>query len=155
LTNTLVATATELSQVMTKTFLVIVEAYPAVTMTKVANVDQAVVGQSITFTYQVTNTGNITLTSLLFKDTNPKLGRINLNITELGIGQTVSQTLQYTVTRVDLTTPLTQGVVLDTFSVEGDRLVEIAPSALLRVIRPTTYLPLLLKKSYSFEIPIK
>jgi len=152
LTNSLTVTAVELPHLITKTFSVMVAAYPAVTMSKVANVSQAVVGQIITFTYQVTNTGNTTLTRLFLTDSYTKLGYINLNTVELAMGQTVSQIVPYTVTLFDLTGRLTRDITLQAYSADDIFVFETAPSAPLRIIRPTTYLPLLLKENYPFEV---
>ncbi|OOG68820.1 gliding motility-associated C-terminal domain-containing protein, partial [Algoriphagus sp. A40] len=74
---------------------------PAVTIEKSANktsVSQQ--GEVITYSYMVTNTGNITLTGLLVED--DKLGAITLASTTLAPGASTSGTATYTVMQSDI-----------------------------------------------------
>lgn len=81
---------------------------PGIQLDKTANLDDITqVGQVITYTFAVTNTGNVTLTNVLVADPLPGLSAITCTpysnpIPSLAPGQTVTCTATYTVTAVDL-----------------------------------------------------
>jgi hypothetical protein len=77
---------------------------PALIVAKTANVATAQVGQTITYTYRVTNTGNVTLTNVSASD--DKLGQVPISQTILGPNQSTIGTLSYTVAEADLPGPL-------------------------------------------------
>jgi uncharacterized repeat protein (TIGR01451 family) len=70
----------------------------------VANVTTARVGDVITYTYTVTNTGNVRLTGVGVSDN--RLGAIGLGTTTLSPSQSTTGTAQYIVAESDLPGPL-------------------------------------------------
>jgi uncharacterized repeat protein (TIGR01451 family) len=74
------------------------------TITKWADVNTAEIGQVVTYTYQVTNSGNITLTNITAYDN--KLGVIPFQLSSLDPKQGTVTTLTYTVQITDLPGPL-------------------------------------------------
>ncbi|MBN1995100.1 MAG: DUF11 domain-containing protein, partial [Anaerolineae bacterium] len=77
----------------------------AITITKVPGVSPAGIGDTITYTYRITNTGDITLTILALTD-NP-LGPLTPLTTTLGLSAGTSGTAATTVTEADLPGPIT------------------------------------------------
>jgi uncharacterized repeat protein (TIGR01451 family) len=73
---------------------------PAIEVDKKASVDTAKMGESITYTYKVTNTGNVTLTAVRADD--DRLGTIRLFTITLEPGQTTTGTATHTVVAGDL-----------------------------------------------------
>jgi len=82
----------------------------AITVTKTANVNSARVGKTITYTYRVTNTGNVMLDSVMAYD--DRLGLVELGATSLLPGVGASGTLTYTVIEGDMPGPLTNTVTV-------------------------------------------
>jgi uncharacterized repeat protein (TIGR01451 family) len=97
----------------TDTTSVDVTSTPAITVSKTANVDTAQVGETITYTYVVTNTGDVSLSNVTAVDN--KLGAVTLGTTSLTKGKSTSGTLSYTVQESDLPGPLD-----NTVDVSGD-----------------------------------
>ena len=83
---------------------------PALTVTKTASTASAVVGETITYTYRLTNTGDVTLSSLTATD--DKLGSVSLGTASLAPGVSVSATLTHTVGEGDLPGPLVNTVTV-------------------------------------------
>jgi len=77
---------------------------PCINIDKQANVGTASVGQTITYTYTVTNCGNVTLTDVTVVD--DKLGSITLGITTLSPGASTTGTATHTVVEGDLPGPI-------------------------------------------------
>src|SRR4030095_2675183 len=77
----------------------------------------ATVGDTITYTKRVTNTGNISLTQLVAQDT--PLGPIPLGKSSLAPGQGTKGILTYTVVEADLPGHLTNTLAVTTNSVSG------------------------------------
>ncbi len=77
---------------------------PSISLTKEASVTEATVGTQITYSYTVTNTGDVTLTGVTLTD--DKLGVIALSKTILAPGESASGILTYTVQESDLPDPL-------------------------------------------------
>ncbi len=94
----------------TDTASVTLSSSPAITVTKTASAGSASVGETITYTYRITNTGDVTLGSL--SATDDKLGSITLGTTSLAPGASVSAALTYTVGEGDLPGPLTNTVTV-------------------------------------------
>ena len=67
--------------------------YPALTLTKVPNTSTYTDGQSITYTYLITNIGNVTLTNINVNDN--ILGPITLSSTTLAPGQQATGICSY------------------------------------------------------------
>jgi uncharacterized repeat protein (TIGR01451 family) len=83
---------------------------PAIHVDKEANVSTANVGQAITYTYRVTNTGSVTLTNINAEDN--RLGAISLPTTTLSPGEFTTGTTTYAAQESDLPGPLTNTVVV-------------------------------------------
>jgi uncharacterized repeat protein (TIGR01451 family) len=78
---------------------------PALTITKAANVTSATVGDIIKYWYNVTNTGNVNLTSITVTDS--RLWPVTLNTTFLAPGEVASGNLTYTVKQSDICANIT------------------------------------------------
>jgi uncharacterized repeat protein (TIGR01451 family) len=89
--------------------VVILTSQPAIHVSKTANVNQAGVGQVITYTYTVMNVGDVTLTGVTAVDT--PLGPVPLLTDTLDSLATTTGVLTYTVTESDLPGPLTNSVL--------------------------------------------
>jgi uncharacterized repeat protein (TIGR01451 family) len=76
-----------------------------ITMTKIANVSTANMGETITYTYYITNAGNITLTNITLTDN--LLGSITPATTTLGPTASTTGTATTLVTEADLPGPIT------------------------------------------------
>jgi len=77
---------------------------PGLALTKAADRPSATVGDKITYTYTITNTGNVTLSNLALTD--DVLGAITLSVTTLGPGESTSGTASYVVVEGDLPEPI-------------------------------------------------
>ncbi len=77
---------------------------PSIGIVKEASAATATVSDTITYTYSVTNTGNVTLTDVSAAD--DVLGAVALGAATLGPGESTSGTLSYTVQESDLPGPL-------------------------------------------------
>ncbi|MGD9100029.1 MAG: hypothetical protein PVF45_06080, partial [Anaerolineae bacterium] len=84
-----------------------------ITVVKTANLSSAQMGQTITYTYRVTNSGVVSLSNVAGSD--DKLGPVTFSPATLTPGQSVSSTLIYTVQASDLPGPL-----VNTVTVSGD-----------------------------------
>jgi uncharacterized repeat protein (TIGR01451 family) len=82
----------------------------AIAVGKEANVEAASVGETITYTYQVTNTGSVTLTNVSAED--DRLGAISLLTTTLAPGASTAGTATYLVQESDLPGPLANTVLV-------------------------------------------
>ncbi|MGD9101540.1 MAG: S8 family serine peptidase, partial [Anaerolineae bacterium] len=72
---------------------------PSLTVVKTADTGSAMLGQTITYTYRVDNSGDITLTNVTGHD--DKLGTVAFNPATLNPGQSTTSTLTYTVQMSD------------------------------------------------------
>jgi uncharacterized repeat protein (TIGR01451 family) len=77
----------------------------ALTMLKTSDTTEATVGDTITYTYTITNTGDVMLTDLVLIDDH--IGEIPLPTSVLTPGESLTVTAIYIVTEVDLPGPLT------------------------------------------------
>jgi uncharacterized repeat protein (TIGR01451 family) len=82
----------------------------AIAVGKETNVAAASVGQTITYTYRVTNTGSVTLTNISAED--DRLGATSLLTTTLAPGASTSGTATYLVQESDLPGPLANTVLV-------------------------------------------
>jgi hypothetical protein len=82
------------------------------------------VGQTITYTYRITNSGNITLTTVSARD--DKLGQVSLSPTTLAPGQSTTGLLTHTVIAANLPGPLTNTVVVTGTPPEGPVVTAVA-----------------------------
>ena len=77
--------------------------HPAITLKKSANITGfSAVGTPVTYSYLVTNTGNVTLTSVHVTDPMPGLSAITCPATTLAPGASTTCTATYTTTQADL-----------------------------------------------------
>jgi uncharacterized repeat protein (TIGR01451 family) len=83
-----------------------------ISISKSADPTSATVGDIITYTYTITNTDNVTISNISFKD--DKLGPISENIT-LAPGENITATATYTVSEEDLE----QGSIVNTANATG------------------------------------
>lgn len=81
-----------------------VETSPSISVDKVADTIVAEAGDTITYTYTVTNTGDVTLQDITVED--DLLGPITLATTTLAPGASTTGTATYTVTAADLAGPI-------------------------------------------------
>jgi hypothetical protein len=108
------------------------------------------VGQTITYTYRVTNSGNITLTHVSASD--DKLGQVGLSQTTLAPDQVATGTLTYTVIAANLPGPLANTVVVTGTPPEGP-VVTATANASVTLLPPdngsdeSVYLPLIVKNN--------
>jgi cytochrome c peroxidase len=118
-----------------------------VSIGKTADVDIARPGQTITYTYQVSNTGALPLESVQASD--DKLGPVVLDRTALAPGETTSGLLTYTVLDHDLPGPLVNSVTV-TGTASGPPPVEVVTAtaeASVRLSDLAIYLPALHKRT--------
>jgi uncharacterized repeat protein (TIGR01451 family) len=88
----------------------VIVAAPAFTVIKEASTTEATVGDVITYTYTVENTGNVRLSGITADD--DKLGAISLSPSELVPGATATGAATYTVQDTDLLGPITNTVTV-------------------------------------------
>ncbi len=80
---------------------------------------EALVGDTVTYTYTVRNTGDIMMAGLALDD--DRLGRIPLPSTEAGAGDVIVANVTYTVRSADLPGPLVNTATLSGYTQEGHR----------------------------------
>ena len=91
-----------------------VAAAPAITLVKSAGAPSAnAVGATIAYSFLVTNTGNVTLSSIAVSD--PKVGAVSCPVTTLAPGVPTTCTATYTLTQADVDA----GTVLNTATASG------------------------------------
>ena len=73
-------------------------------LTKTANTFDANLGDQVTYTFYLENTGNGTLTNLMLKDSH--LGIYELNKSSLAVGENYSMSINYTLKQTDISGPL-------------------------------------------------
>jgi uncharacterized repeat protein (TIGR01451 family) len=100
---------------------------PSLTVTKTADTGSAVLGQTITYTYRVDNSGDITLTNVAGSD--DKLGTVTFNPAKLNPGQSTTSTLTYTVQMSDLPGPLVNTVDVSG-TISGTLLITVTETAM-------------------------
>jgi uncharacterized repeat protein (TIGR01451 family) len=86
-------------------------------LTKTASVQIAGPGETITYTYIVTNTSGVKLTNLALTD--DKLGKITLPVTELAAGASTTATAQYVVKTSDSAPANPSGQIVNIATVAG------------------------------------
>ena len=93
-------------------------------VTKVADVASANIGDTITYTYTITNTGDTTISGIAVLDS--KIGPITPPATEIAPGDVLSFTATYEVTEADLPSPLENTVTVSGTDSEGTPIEETA-----------------------------
>lgn len=87
-------------------------------LTKTPSVDTAEVGDTVTYTYVVTNTSTVTLKNLALTD--DKLGDIDLPVTTLAPGASTTGTAQYVVKATDGAPANPTGFIVNVATVAGE-----------------------------------
>ena len=101
----------------------------ALNMTKVPSVAAANVGQTVIYTFTVTNAGNVTVNGLALSD--PKVGPITLTQTTLAPGASTTATASYTVKKSDLGGPLSNTVTAAATDSQGKTVSATASATVL------------------------
>lgn len=117
ITNSATLASAEIATTRPAEAAVTVASVPSITVTKTASVKPAMVGQTITYTYRVTNSGNVILTDLTAKD--DRLGSVPLATTTLEPKQGAGGIFTYTVAETDLPGPLSNTVTVTGSSLSG------------------------------------
>jgi uncharacterized repeat protein (TIGR01451 family) len=150
LTNTVVATGTVNGEAVTA---IAVETVPItyqtqITVAQSVEPNPAKVGETITITYQVTNTGDISLTDVQGRDS--RLGPITFDMNSLLPTQVATGTLTYTIEATDLPGPLKNTVIMTGVGY-GDELISASRQYTININLTdnpiySIYLPVLLKQ---------
>ncbi len=90
----------------------------SLSLTKTVNTQEASVGDTLTYTYTIENTGKVTITDLVLTD--DRLGEIPLPRNVLLPGESITVTMTYTVTEDDLPGPLTNHAYVTGQGPEGE-----------------------------------
>jgi uncharacterized repeat protein (TIGR01451 family) len=119
---------------------------PRLALEKTANVDAAFVGDKITYTYVVTNIGNVSLNSIVLTD--DKLGSISLGTTTLAPGISTNGIAEHTVVSSDLPGPLQNTAQVTGKWVMSSEVTATANGFESVVVSPIyyTYLPIIASK---------
>jgi uncharacterized repeat protein (TIGR01451 family) len=118
ITNTASVQTDEDATLVSSSVAITVAAAPGIAVSVTPDVSSAEVGDTITYTYRITNTGNITLTAVSAVD--DMLGTIDVSNT-LAMGEWAEATAVYTPTEDDLPGPITNTVaVTGTWSYDSD-----------------------------------
>ena len=150
LTNTATATGeapTGAVQKATDSASVSLSYRPRIAVEKSASPSSALPGETITYSYEVKNMGDVSLSAVTATD--DLLGAVTLSATTLAPGASATGTLTYTVKTSDLPGPLTNVVETEGTSPVGT-VVKDQDSATIVIIEPIPpaelYLPLILKQ---------
>jgi uncharacterized repeat protein (TIGR01451 family) len=145
LTNTAAVTSTLVTTPVSDVLAIRIENVPGITVTKAPNVSSAYVGQTITYTYRVTNSGNVKLAEIAVRD--DKLGAVIVGTNELTPGEGASGTLTYTIVDSDLPGPLTNTVTVSgtTLSSPSVTITATNAAAIDLQTQRRIFLPLLFK----------
>jgi uncharacterized repeat protein (TIGR01451 family) len=125
-TNDLVSASQTAAVALTSSSLLRVEKTPSVTT--------AQVGDTITYTYRVTNLGNVTVQALVAKD--DQLGVITLGATTLAASASTTATASYVVQEADLPGPLVNTVVVTGTKSGGETIVGSTGAVVLLTSQP-------------------
>ncbi len=99
-------------------------AEPALDLTKEADVAEAGLGDTITYTYIVANAGNVALSDVTLED--DVLGSVSLDVTSLAPGASTTATATHTVTAADLPGPIVNVATATATDPDGGELVATA-----------------------------
>ncbi|MBN1317188.1 MAG: VCBS repeat-containing protein [Anaerolineales bacterium] len=117
---------------------------PAMVVAKSANVAETRVGETITYTYRVTNTGNVPLGLAAHDD---KLGDLDLEPDVINPGQTAWDQIPYTVLEDDLPGPITNTVMVWGWPDVGFTITEEATLSIeFEVDNWSIFLPLVIRQ---------
>ena len=105
---------------------------PALTVVKKANTSTAAPGQKITYSFDVTNTGNVTIHGVAIDDTaftgTGTLSPVTCPVTTLAPGQSTTCTATYIVTDADMDAGMVTNTATATGKLPSGRVVTSAPS---------------------------
>ena len=97
---------------------------PAISVTKTPSTLNAKIGDTITYNYVVTNTGDVTLTGVTAVD--DLLGAITLDKDTLAPGESTSGSLTHTVVEADLPGPIFNTVIAEGWYNDGEESVKVS-----------------------------
>jgi len=124
-------------------------ALPGIQVSKTASTETATAGQTLTYTYRVTNTGNVNLSNLEASD--DRLGAVTLGAVTLTPGQSTGGVLTYVVKADDLPGPLLNTVIVSGTPPLGSPVSATAVAAVnlinLESNTHLIYLPLIMKQN--------
>jgi uncharacterized repeat protein (TIGR01451 family)/uncharacterized repeat protein (TIGR02543 family) len=107
---------------------------PAIAVSVTPDVTSAEVGEEITYSYHVTNTGNVTLDPVVAGDT---FGSVVLDSSSLAPGAEATGSTSYTVFESDLPGPLTNTVVVTGTPGVGSVVTDTASVSVMLTSKPT------------------
>ncbi len=108
ITNVAGISSDEVTEEVTDEDFVEIEAVPEIDVSKTASSSKVEIGEPITYTYAITNTGNVLLEEVGALD--DVLGEVALTSDSLASGEAITSTLVYTPTEADLPGPLVNTV---------------------------------------------
>ncbi|MDM8528187.1 S8 family serine peptidase [Anaerolineales bacterium HSG24] len=138
----------EMRQPVTSTLVLTVASQPSMTILSTASVTEAKVGEVITYTYYITNAGNVTLTGISAFDS--RFGVVGMHATSLTGGQATIGTIIHQVTSTDLQEQKPHTVTVQSISSKGEIVAPQHPTIFVRMMGQV-YLPLVVKRLYPFE----
>lgn len=97
---------------------------PSLLVSKVASVERARAGETIVYTYLITNSGGLTFTTIAATD--DQLGTVTLNKSSLALGEVATGQLTYTVSASDVPGTLNNTVTVTGTPVVGSHVVVTA-----------------------------
>ena len=123
---------------------------PAITVLKTADVDTATMGDTIWYSYRITNSGNVTLGNVRAVD--DKLGALGLAKSTLAPEEATTASISYVVVESDLPGPLTNTVIVSgtppmgaDVTATGDAAVSLVPGEPPGPSKHLVFLPLVTK----------
>ena len=105
---------------------------PGIAVVEAANATSAHVGDTITYTYTVTNTGNVRLTGVSLADT--RLGAVGLSDTTLDPGESAVATAQYVVQTSDLPGPVVSAATATGSPPSGSNVTGTSPAVSVSLV---------------------
>jgi uncharacterized repeat protein (TIGR01451 family) len=127
ITNTAAASSNEVSTSISSSAAITVPAVPSIAVSVTPSRNNAKVGDEITYTYRVTNTGNVALSGVSASDDD--LGAVMLTSTSLAPDASTSGELTYTVQESDLPGPLANTVTATGTPPAGEDVSDTASAA--------------------------
>jgi uncharacterized metal-binding protein YceD (DUF177 family) len=130
LTNVVTGTATD-SQgqpvTNTATATVALTYAASLAVTKEASSQKAAIGDTITYTFSIVNTGDVTISGLILRD--DKLGDINPEKDTLAPGESTTATIDHKIVEADLPSPLTNVVTVEGTDSQGQTVTSTATTS--------------------------
>lgn len=140
LSNQIETVAAEMIAPVTALTVITTPSNPTMTLSVTSSLSQAVVGQTISYSYRLTNTGNTILSDLSAVDS--LLGPVTLTQSTLALGQPTTGVLSYTIRPSDLSGEAAIVVTATAQAASGERVTVMAqrPSVAVRAV---FYLPII------------